>query len=363
MSGFRMLGSESTSALRLQHELAGFASSGNASCAAAALSNLVALGLDHLPLPGSGHTLARWQALAEVAAHDLSLAKLYEGHTDALAILSELKVAVPALENTARFDAGQFHSWGVWAAEPPEFRVTFDPSNARPEEPVVLHGIKAWCSGAASASHALMTVWPIDASQPQLVALDLSQQQVKVSGDKWQAVGMRGSASLQVDCEGAQAWLIGAPGAYLSRAGFWQGGAGVAACWYGGTLRIARALRENLKRASTRPVSHLETLGRIDVALMSTAGLLRQAAAWIDAHPQDDAREVALRVRLAAADCAMAVLREVGDVLGPTPFCHDAGFAQAAADLPVFVRQSHAHRDHVALGDCIAHEKAETWTL
>ena len=47
--------------------------------AAACLRDLVRQGLDQLPLPGSGHTLARWRALAAVAEHDLSLAKLYEG--------------------------------------------------------------------------------------------------------------------------------------------------------------------------------------------------------------------------------------------------------------------------------------------
>ena len=39
--------------------------------------------LDLLPLPGQGQTLKRWQTLARVAGCDLTLAKLYEGHTDA----------------------------------------------------------------------------------------------------------------------------------------------------------------------------------------------------------------------------------------------------------------------------------------
>ncbi len=57
---------------------------------AASLQHLVRLGLDRLPMPGSGATRERWQVLAAVAEFDLSLAKLYEGHTDALAILDEL---------------------------------------------------------------------------------------------------------------------------------------------------------------------------------------------------------------------------------------------------------------------------------
>ena len=74
---------------------------------------LHAAGLDRLPLPGQGQTLQRWQTLARVAGADLSLAKLYEGHTDALAILAECAGAHLAGDGI----------WGVWAAEPPSARV------------------------------------------------------------------------------------------------------------------------------------------------------------------------------------------------------------------------------------------------
>ena len=42
-----------------------------------------------LPKPGSGGTPARFAALADWATRDLSLARLVEGHVDALAILEE----------------------------------------------------------------------------------------------------------------------------------------------------------------------------------------------------------------------------------------------------------------------------------
>src|SRR5256885_14324261 len=71
------------------------------------LALLVAQSADRLPLPGRGHTLQRWRALAEVAAHSLGLAKLYEGHTDALAILSELQADL----------ATEGLRWAVWRSE------------------------------------------------------------------------------------------------------------------------------------------------------------------------------------------------------------------------------------------------------
>jgi hypothetical protein len=64
------------------------------------LRELARDGLATLPLPGAGATLGRWRALAAVAGHDLGLAKLYEGHTDAIAILAEAGDAPPQRDRT-----------------------------------------------------------------------------------------------------------------------------------------------------------------------------------------------------------------------------------------------------------------------
>ena len=56
-----------------------------------------------LPLPGSGQTLERWRALAGVAAVDLSLAKLFESHTDALAIMAELAPTSPLTQASGQY--------------------------------------------------------------------------------------------------------------------------------------------------------------------------------------------------------------------------------------------------------------------
>src|SRR5580700_6934348 len=42
-----------------------------------------------IPMPGSGRTWDRFEALTSCAATDLSLARLVEGHVDALAVLAE----------------------------------------------------------------------------------------------------------------------------------------------------------------------------------------------------------------------------------------------------------------------------------
>jgi hypothetical protein len=311
------------------------------------LRALVAHGLDRLPLPGHGDTLTRWRALAAVAAFDLGLVKLYEGHTDARAILAELG-ATPMPEGS---------TWGVWAAEPPQARVCLV---ERDDGRVVLSGVKAWCSGAAQVSHALLTAW--DAQERQsLVAVALEQAGVHVTSEGWHAVGMASTASVDVRFDGAVGTRVGAPGAYLARPGFWQGGGGIAACWYGAAAAVGETLRAHCAR---REEPHARAhLGAVDTALVTARAFLREAAAWIDAHPHADAWLVAGRARAGVEAAAELVLSHTGRAVGAGPLCRDARVARRMADLPVFLRQSHAERDLEGLAGGVVREGAGGWML
>jgi len=314
---------------------------------AAALQRLIAAGADRLPLPGQGATLQRWRALAAVGAHDLSLAKLFEGHTDALAILHEAGVA--------HDDAGV--TWGTWCTEPPDARVRLD---AVADGGFVLNGRKAWCSGAQSVSHAVVSCWSAK-GEAMLAAVDLRQPGVSMTLDAWQAVGMRDSASIDVHFNGARAQPLGGPGFYVRRAGFWHGGAGVAACWFGAATALAGALAQAM---GARPDSHrLAQLGEVTVTLKGSAALMRETAAAIDRAPDADAMLAALSARLSVDAAATSVLAAVGRALGPGPMCKDAAMARRFADLPVFIRQSHAERDLEAVGRLVAETEGQPWML
>ncbi|MGN4140324.1 acyl-CoA dehydrogenase, partial [Burkholderia gladioli] len=103
-------------------------------------------------------------------------------------------------------------------------------------------------------------------------------------------------------------------------------------------------------------------LGAADVALSAARALLREAAQTIDANPRADAMTLALRTRGAVEHAAEAVLRAALRGLGAGPLCRDRWFARMAADLPVFMRQSHAERDLAALGAALAQAR-EDWRL
>jgi hypothetical protein len=303
--------------------------------AAELLRKLVAAGLDRLPMPGQGNTLLRWRMLAAVAAHDLATVKLYEGHTDALAILAELDAGVPPPSSL----------WGVWCAEAPGARLMIEGSPA-PGAAVRLVGLKTWCSGAAAVTHGMVSAWD-STGKAWLVAVNMMQNGIDIAQRGWEAVGMADTGTAEVCFASARATCVGASGAYLTRPGFWHGGAGIAACWYGAAAELAHVLQS----AGGEPDAHrLAHLGSVDCALSAVRALLRTTACAIDAHPELDAMALAMRARLAVEDAAGTVMRHASEALGAGPFCRDRHFARLMADLPVFLRQSHARRDQATLG-------------
>ncbi len=310
------------------------------------LTAMVVEGLDQLPLPGGGRTMERFSELAQVAGHNLGLCKLFEGHTDALAIIAELHGPMPPAGST----------WGMWAAEPPTARVRV----RRDGEQWLLDGRKAWCSGAAVVSHGLLTAWDEQGRQ-QLVAVSMDQPGVEVTREGWQAVGMHASASVEVLFQAAVGVPVGRPGAYLQRPGFWHGGIGIAACWYGAAQRLAEALREQCRhREDPHALAHL---GAVDIALYGAATVLRTCAQQIDKQPRADAQLLARRARAVIEATVDEVIHHVGRAMGAGPFCKDPHFARLMADLPVYLRQSHAERDLAALGQQLSNEAPGTWQL
>ncbi len=291
-----------------------------------------------VPLPGSGRTWARFAFLARIAAISPALARLVEGHLDAIAILADLETAAPP---DARL--------GVWAAEPGDFIAA-----ERTVSGWQLLGRKPYASGANELTHALVTA---RAGDDRLLFL-LPAADWAVRHGTWQAVGMAGSDSPTVDVAasvGDEA-LVGAAGAYLARPGFWHGGLGVAAVWHGGAVGVAAALR---RAAFARPLSpHAAAhLGGVEVALAASASVLRDGARAIDDDPLDVAGEAQLQariVRAAVERSATETLDRVGRALGAGPLCHDRGHARRVADLTVYLRQSHAESDLEALGRMVS---------
>jgi alkylation response protein AidB-like acyl-CoA dehydrogenase len=291
---------------------------------------------DRLPQPGSGATAERWSALTAVARVDLTVARVLEAHTDALAILAEADVS---------HDGGT--TWGVFAAEAPDVRLDAELSSEG--STAILTGTKAWCSLAAVLDAALVT-----AHTPRgraLFRVDLKHPSVRPEpAEKWVARGLPAVTSAPVHFDGTPAAAVGAPGWYLTRPGFAWGGLGVAACWYGGSAGLLEGLRRHaVRRGDDIAALHL---GAADVAMHAARASLAEAATLVDEGlaAGGAGAVLALRVRSVVADAAETVLRHAAHALGPAPLAFDAEHAARVADLELYIRQHHAERDLVSLG-------------
>ena len=155
---------------------------------------------------------------------------------------------------------------------------------------------------------------------------------------------------------------LGGPGRYIDRPGFAHGGAGVAACWYGGARGVARTL---LAAAAERDIGpHAKAhLGAVDIAMHTALSALDAAAAEIDADPagrQGGGQLRTLRLRALVEAVAAEVMHRVGRALGAGPLSHDESHSRRVADLTVYLRQHHAERDLAQLGELVA-SSSPTW--
>ena len=290
-----------------------------------------------IPLPGRGDTWERFEILASLAEEDLSLARLGEGHADALAILEE----------SGRETRHPGSAYGVWAARSGSGGVMATPVAGGWE----LAGRKPFCSGSGLVERALVTAEAPDGYRLFDVATaDVVMDRIPGS---WPAVGMADSQSETLIFGGqvSEDDAIGPPEFYTHRPGFWFGACGVAACWYGGARGLVAGAVESLSPQPTETT--LMELGRAASGLQAINDTLRSVAAAIDLDPEDKqghARGRALAVREVVHSCCEAILGQTAAAGGARPLCHDAEQARRAADLYVYLAQHHGGPDAVSLG-------------
>ena len=291
-----------------------------------------------VPLPGRGDTLGLWSTLASLAAVDLTVGRVVEPHLDALAILDQGGLAPPAADCT----------WGVWAAHAPGSRLE---ATWTDDGVFRLHGTKPWCSLAQHVDHAVVTAHTSDTTRRAFV-VDLGHPgATHDDASGWVSRGLRDLVSVATHYDAVPATPVGQDDWYLQRPGFAWGGMGVAACWYGAAVGLARTLAVACGRREPDQVA-LMHLGAVDARLHAARAVLAEAAASVDAGLADGAAGalLAARVRGVVATTAEEVLTRVGHALGPGPLTTDAAHAARTADLTVYLRQHHAERDEAALG-------------
>ena len=289
---------------------------------------------NRIPLPGAGATAERHKRLFEIGRIDLSLARLAEAHWDAVAILAESG-------REAKADC----IYGVWASERPGQQLTLVGS----ADSFRVSGQKAFCSGAGLIDRALITVGEME---QRLVDVDLHRNTDLIHFDRseWKTNVFRETRTDTATFDEVRVSatdLIGEPGWYLHRPGFWHGACGPAACWAGGAAALV-GYAERQSREDPHTIAHL---GAMHASIWAVLSYLDSAGHQIDACPEDREQALirALTVRhLVEQSCT--VLRRLPRAYGPHPLAMDEDIARGYQELDLYLRQSHAERDLEKLG-------------
>ncbi|MBS1844109.1 MAG: hypothetical protein JST53_06795 [Actinobacteria bacterium] len=302
-----------------------------------------------------------WAMLRRVAAADASVARILDGHLNAVERLEI--VASPGLrdrELAAVEDHGRL--LGVWGADP----------RGGEGEPARLHesgtghvlrGVKTFCSGAGGVDAAMVMVGSDDGTAPALVLLDCGEE-VEVDRDWYRAAGLRASESHRVVFHDAPVTaILGGPGELGRDPWFSRDAMRTAATWAGMVDAAAEAALDALVGAGRAddPLARL-AVGRIEAAGGTVDAWLDRAARVADAAirpsaaaptlgalldgdhtlaapPCADPRSTSIAMRAEIDRAAKAILETAAAACGSHQFVTAGRLDRARRDLETFLLQ------------------------
>ena len=291
--------------------------------------------------------LALLRILYAIGRRDLPLARLVEGHVDALQIVHRYGTAAQARAAAAAArDGGAF---GVWNADQPGDGTRLDDAGR-------LSGAKSFASGAGLLSHALISV-DGDGGR-QLLLVDLATAPPAIDRTWWKVTGMQRSethiaiwATMAIPDDAA----IGAPGDYV-REPFFSGGAlRFAAVQAGGIAAVADGVRDHLNHTKRAADPHQAArLADLYGHAQAAADAVRGAAlGWAGDDPTGTIARVSA-ARVAVYRAGEAVLAIAPAAIGVQAMFVDHPIAPTLTDLATYLRQPNPDGQRMAVGAAVA---------
>ncbi len=302
-----------------------------------------------------------WTLLRRVAAADASVARILDGHLNAI---ERLEVAAePELrdrELAAVEDGGRL--LGVWGADPRGEEG--EPARLRESAAgLVLRGAKTFCSGAGGVDAAMVMVGSDDGAAPALALLDCGEG-VEVDRDWYRAAGLRASESHRVVFRDAPVTaVLGEPGELARDPWFSRDAMRTAATWAGMVDAAAEAALDALVAAHREedPLAQL-AVGRIEAARGTVDAWLDRAARVADAsirpsaaaptlgalvdgehslgaHRGGGPRATSIAMRAEIDRAAKAILEAAAAACGSHQFVTAGRLDRARRDLETFLLQ------------------------
>ncbi len=271
--------------------------------------------------------------LVEVGRVDLCLARLVEGHCDALRIIQQAQ---------GRPRDGVY---GVWASRSAGTGV----EAASVDGGWRLTGELRFASGVDLIDRALVPAW---LGPDHHVLMDIPADAVDPDPESWQTSAMDASRSLTVrlDAESLDTEPLGPTDFYLKRAGFVVGGLCVAAVWTGGAHQVVDVVTTSV-RAFTTTSHQLRRIGMMAQAAWQAQTALDSVVSRLQQLPEEAAAHEIGLARSAVVGACEVVIDEASRVVGPAGLSRDRRLARAVHDLSIYIRQHHLDAALETLGE------------
>lgn len=317
-------------------------------------------GLGLGPLRRHAHPL--WMMTTTLAKADLSLARCWEGHANALMLIDALGGGAQR-EQWFQGVVSRGERWVAWSGEPqapkPGEVRRFGTTVTRTEGGWVVDGSKAFATSAIGADWAILLVNPAGPGGARhlggadesllLLACRLAHPSITVDTSWWDPLGMRGTASHVVRFDKTpipDAWRIGEPGSYLREG--WQTAfiPHYAASFLGAAEAAYDYALEYVGRQAKGGDPYVQQrVGRMAVEVDTAHLWLAHVAALWDSGRRDEAGFAGNEARHLIEHLALSTIDNCVRACGARSLIRPSPVERILRDLTLYVR--HDNDDHI----------------
>ncbi len=304
------------------------------------------LGLLRAPLPetlgglglGDGATgaAALLRLLALLGEASLPVARLYEAHVNALQLIC--RYGNESLIRRCAADAVAGALFALWVTDPPEGALTMHSEG----DGYGLVGAKAFCSGAGTATRALVTAATLSGTQMLIISVDpdtrVLPSPIKLSGMRAATTGSMELSGIHVPADA----LLGETGDYLREPVFSAGAWRSAAAALGGLKALVALHRDEIRRRGRAQDPHQQARFGALLIAYETARLWMDQAALRGCLEDDSAAAIVAYVnlaRLAVESACLDAMRLSQRSLGLGAFIAGHPAERICRDLATYLRQ------------------------
>ncbi len=312
--------------------------------------------------PDYGNVYSLWQMTRAIAKADLSFARCWEGHNNALMLID--KLANKAQKERWFSDViNKGHRWAAWSGEPqkklPQQKYSIGTRVEKQGKDYVINGNKVFATSAPGASWAILLVslaGPGGAREVSdgennllMLACDLSDPSISFDGDWWDPIGMRSTVSYKVnfvDTHIPEANCIGEIGEFLTLDMQSRFTPHYAVSFLGaleGAYEYALEMVMLQHRENDPYVQH--HIAKVKLSIDTLELWLTQVAFMLDNQQYEDARGAAGKFRYLAEKLAEDGIKRCIKICGARSLNKPSRLERIYRDLTIYVQ--HDNVDHI----------------